>query len=275
LFILHLDVPHELSVQIHLHPLVEILAVGHPHQMRATLAVDQGHERVAFLAPLLAATLHDGTLANRLVVFVRHFVEVLQKVVEGIPFLFPLHPPLITALHLRNVDKQEFEGQTAADIFPVTHHFFFGAKPETHPHQKDAVTHVTHGWGTWDASDRVQPFHFLLGHGHARGWVMKVETPLDRFHLSHREFTPLNHLLRSFRVGQVTFGAGHHLVIGPVGELFLQARPMHPLLATIHQEELIPISHGEFMAQVTSHLTIHRVVGSHFSENNTNFILLS
>jgi len=46
----------------------------------------------------------------------------------------------------------------------------------------------------------------------------------------------------------VTFGAGHHLVIGPVGELFLQARPMYPLLATIHQEEFIPISHGEFMA---------------------------
>ena len=77
---------------------------------------------------------------------------------------------------------------------------------------------------------------------------MKVETPLDRFHLSHREFTPLNHLLCGFRVGQVTFRAGYHLVIGPVGDLFLQARPMYPLFATIHQEQLIPISHGEFMA---------------------------
>jgi len=248
LLILLVDVSHELSVQLHLHPLVEILSVGHPHQTRATLAVEQGHERVTFLAPLLAATLHDGTLANRLVVLVRHFVEVLQKVVEGIPFLFPLDPPLITALHLRNVDKEEFQRQTAGDVFPVTHPSFFGAKPETHPHQKDAVTHVTHGWGTGDASGRVQPFHLLLGHGHARGWVMKVETPLDRFHMSHRELAALNHLLRGFRVGQVTFGAGHHLVVGPVGELFLQARPMYPLLATIHEKELIPISHGEFMA---------------------------
>ena len=103
---------------------------------------------------------------------------------------------------------------------------------------------------------------------------MKVETPLDRFHLSHRELAALNHLLRGFGVGQVTFGAGHHLVIGPVGELFLQAGPMYPLFATIHQEQLIPIGHGEFLTQVTSHFTIHGVVGSH-SENNTNFILLS
>ena len=103
---------------------------------------------------------------------------------------------------------------------------------------------------------------------------MKVETPLDRFHLSHRERAALNHLLRGFRVGQVTFGAGHHLVIGPVGDLFLQARPMYPLLTTIHQEQFIPISHREFMAQVTSHFTIHGVVGSH-SENNTNFLFFS
>ena len=66
--------------------------------------------------------------------------------------------------------------------------------------------------------------------------MMGVETAFDLFHLSDRELTSLNHLLRAFGMGHVTFGAGIHLVVRKVGALFLKARPMHPLLATIHEK---------------------------------------
>jgi len=68
----------------------------------------------------------------------------------------------------------------------------------------------------------------------------------------------------------VTFGTGNHLVVDKVGLLFLEARLMHPLLATIHEKQLITIYYGEFMTQVTSYVTIKGIVRGH-SETTTLF----
>jgi len=266
-----MDVPLKFSVQLHLHPLVEILWVGHAHQTRATLAVEHGYELIAYLAPLLSATLHHGTLTDRLVIFVRHFLEVLQKMVEGIPFLIPLDPPLKMALHLQDVGKDESQRQMAGDVFPLAHHFLFGPESETHPHQKDAMIRVMHGWGSRDAHGRVQPLYFFLGHGHVTGHVMDVGTVFDLIHLSHRELSSLDDLLRGFGTGHETFGTGNHLVVDKVGVLFLEARPMHPLLVTIHEKQLITICHGEFMTQVTSYITINGIVPGHSETTTTLF----
>jgi len=107
-------------------------------------------------------------------------------------------------------------------------------EPKAHPHQKDAMTDMTHGNMAQDQPGRAKTLHFLLGHRDAAEHVMFLETLFDLFHLGEREVTALNDLCTGFGIRHVTFRTKYNFLVNKRGALFLQARPMNPFLATIH-----------------------------------------
>ena len=87
-------------VQLFLHALVQIAAVGHDHVIAVTLPVKHRDEGLALLAGLVLAGLEHAIALAHLAVDLAHLQEIVDEMVKDIPSSVPFHAILVPSTHL-------------------------------------------------------------------------------------------------------------------------------------------------------------------------------